>query len=143
MAWAMFEDGRSIDDIASCFGITSDKVMTRINLGARFTDVPPDWDKELPKLSTGGRELECLEVTVHANERWKERIPAGVDMLDEYRYAVAVTPKRKKQIAKNCPKQAAKYMGEHFAGRYFLESRRSNIIFVMQHPTTMITVFCL
>jgi len=143
MMWSMHEDGRSIDDIAACFGISVNLVPARISLGARVKDVAPDWDANLPKLSTGGRELQNLSVTVHAHERWKERIPSNVNMLDEYRYAVAVTPKRKKMIAKNCPKQAAKYMGEQFAGRYFLESRRSNIIFVMQHPNIMITVFCL
>lgn len=89
------------------------------------------------------RKADQLVVTPHARKRWAERVPAGVDLLNEYLSARLVGKKRKKKIAAACPVSAEKYMQNGFAGRYFMESRRSNIIFVMQAPETVITVFCL
>jgi len=141
--WAMYQDGRALDDIASCFGVAIDAMPSKIALGERLNDIPTDWDKDIadPKYEPLKR-LDNLVVTLHAKQRWDERVPDGIDMLEEYKWAIAVTPKRRRIIAQRCPLNARKYMHD-FAGRYYLESRRTNVVFVMQQPAIMITVFCL
>lgn len=83
-----------------------------------------------------------LVVTNHARQRWSERVPANINLMMEYRSARPIGKRRKKTIARLCPVAANKYMQNAFAGRYFLESRRSNIVFVMAAPETLVTVFC-
>lgn len=81
-----------------------------------------------------------MNVTPHALERWNKRFP-GESL--ELTYAQAqgrrVGRKTRDKLRRACPGNL-QYMRGSFAGRYYLMTP-TNIVFVMQPPETIITVF--
>lgn len=77
--------------------------------------------------------------TDHARERARQRFP-GVDLLHAYAHARRAGRKTKARIRDNCPVSARRWMAQGFKGRYFLIGPE-RIVFVMQAPNTIVTVF--
>jgi len=79
-------------------------------------------------------------VTPHAQARWEERFP-GEELAAAYAQAQRgrVGRKTRAKLRKACPGNL-QYMTSGFAGRYYLMTP-TNIVFVMQPPETIITVF--
>lgn len=80
-----------------------------------------------------------MQWTEHALERAQERFP-GADMLVLYARARRAGKKTKRRIKASCPVSARKWMSSGFVGRYYLVTR-DGIVFVMQAPETVVTVF--
>lgn len=75
----------------------------------------------------------------HALERAQQRFP-GVDLNDLYRRARRVTRRQRKQLLADCPVAAEQWMRGYFRGRYW-RITRCGVVFVVQAPETIITVF--
>lgn len=79
--------------------------------------------------------------TDHAKRRSAERFP-GVNIESIYASAKPL-PRRGKmraRIKRACPVNAKKWMSHGFAGRYF-KIAENRIVFVIQAPETVLTVF--
>lgn len=79
-------------------------------------------------------ERDCFTATQHALDRWNERYPGG-DIRAEYDRAYRPTKGVKRQIKSQCPKTFRKTRTQ-----YYLITR-AGIVFVMDQPETVITVF--
>jgi len=77
--------------------------------------------------------------TAHANQRWTERFP-DIDKEEAYLNSSVAGKKTKSKIKLACAQNARLYMSGTFAGRYFRVAY-NNIIFVVQAPELIITVF--
>ena len=75
----------------------------------------------------------------HACDRWAERF-AGIDWQQELSSAKRIGKKQRRRIRIQCPVNAARWMQGGFAGRYYLLGR-SNVVFVIAAPDTVLTVF--
>jgi len=74
----------------------------------------------------------------HALQRARERFP-DIDLENLYPGARRAGKKLKRKIKAACPVSAEKYM-RGFNGRYVMVTR-CQIVFVMQAPETVVTVF--
>lgn len=77
--------------------------------------------------------------TPHACQRWAERF-AGIDWQQELSSAKRIGKKLRRRIRIQCPVNAQRWMQGGFAGRYYLLGR-SNVVFVIGAPDTVLTVF--
>ncbi len=75
----------------------------------------------------------------HAKQRAEERF-SGVNLDIELLAAKRLGKKARRTVRRLCPVSAAKWMSSGFVGRYCLKAK-SGIVFVMQAPNTVVTVF--
>jgi hypothetical protein len=79
------------------------------------------------------------EFTPHARERVAERFP-DIDIENAYAISGRAGKKTKRKIKDSCPVSARKWMSEGFKGRYY-RITKDKIVFVVQPPETVVTVF--
>lgn len=77
--------------------------------------------------------------TPHALERIAERF-STLNMEEEFARARRIGKRVKSKIAASCPNAARIYMRGGFKGRYYMMTR-DEIIFVVEPPETVVTVF--
>lgn len=77
--------------------------------------------------------------TQHALERIAERF-ADIDIENAYANSGRVGRKTRQKIKASCPVSARKWMSGGFKGRYY-RITKDKIVFVVQPPETVVTVF--